>query len=316
MDIITILFLLLGLFLLLISGKYLVESSVAIARHFKIPTSIIGLTIVAFGTSSPELLVSIQAAVQGHPDMAMGNVIGSNISNILLVLALTTIIFPLAVKRSSIVRDWPIMMGISLLLFALLLDTRLSRLEGLILLILLVAYILFSIKQARMPENADIEAPGLIKIESKWWVAIFIFLVACAGLAYGADLLVNNASAMAQHFGISERVISITMVALGTSLPELATSLIAAFKKQAEISIGNIIGSNIMNIIAVLSLTSLIQPISTVAEVVKIDLPWMLGAALLLFIFMLPARKGKISRIEGSIMLLGYASYIYFIFAV
>lgn len=313
METSTILLLLLGLVLLLGSGKYLVESSVIIARHFRIPTSIIGLTIVAFGTSAPELLVSVQAAVHGHPDMAIGNVVGSNISNILLVLALTTIIFPLAVKRNSIVRDWPIMMALSLLLFLFLLDLHISRLEGGIFALLLVGYIVYSIKQSRIPANADAEIPGVLK-KSKWGVAILIFLVSCAGLAYGANLLVKNASEMAAYFGISERVISITMVALGTSLPELATSLIAAFKKEAEISIGNIIGSNVMNIISVLGITALIKPIDTVPEALKVDMPWMIGAALILFLFMLPVRKGRISRLEGSIMLLGYASYIYFIF--
>lgn len=313
MDNSSILLLLLGLILLLVSGKYLVESSVIIATRFKIPRGIIGLTIVAFGTSAPELLVSIQAAVQGHPDMAIGNVIGSNISNILLVLALTTIIFPLAVKRSSIVRDWPVMMGISLLLFLFLLDLRLSRLEGVLLVLLLIGYILFSVKLARDPLNADADDGSVLK-KTSWLVAVLIFLVSCAGLAYGADLLVDNASLLAKHLGISERVISITMVALGTSLPELATSLIAAFKKQTEISIGNILGSNIMNIISVLGITSLIQPIKTVPEVIKVDMPWMIGTALILFLFMLPIKKGRISRLEGSIMFLGYASYIYFIF--
>lgn len=309
----NILFLLIGLILLLLSGKYLVESSVIIAKHFKIPTAIIGLTIVAFGTSAPELLVSVQAAINGHPDMAIGNVIGSNISNILLVLALTTIIFPIAVKRKSIVRDWPIMMSISILLLIFLLDLKLSRLEGIILVGLLLGYIVFSVIEARNPQNAD-TPDGSILSKTKWWIAIVIFLVSCLGLAYGADLLVDNAALLAKHLGISERVISITMVALGTSLPELATSLIAAFKKQADISIGNIIGSNIMNIISVLGITTLIQPIHTVIEVIKIDIPWMLGASLILFLFMLPLRKGKISRIEGSVMFIGYASYIYFIF--
>ncbi len=309
----TILFLLLGLVLLLASGKYLVESSVIIARHFQIPTAIIGLTIVAFGTSAPELLVSVQAAIQGHPDMAIGNVTGSNIANILLVLALTTIIFPISVKRSSIIRDWPIMFGVSILLFLFLLDLRLTQFEGLILAALLVIYILFSIKQARDTGNADVEDKSPLS-KTKWWVAIVIFLISCTGLAFGADLLVENASAMAKYFGISERVISISMVAVGTSLPELATSLIAAFKKETEISIGNIIGSNIINIISVLSITAIIKPINTVVEVLRVDMPWMIGAAIMLFIFMLPIRNGRISRLEGSLMLLGYASYIYFIF--
>lgn len=313
MDKTAIFLLIIGLILLLVSGKYLVESSVTLARHFRIPTSIIGLTIVAFGTSAPELLVSIQAAVQGHPDMAVGNVIGSNISNILLVLGLTTIIFPLLVQRESIVRDWPIMMGVSLVLLLFLLDNRITRLEALIMILLMGGYILFSVRLSRLPRYADPVEITVIR-RAKWWVAAIIFLVACAGLAFGASLLVDNAATMAGHFGISERVISITMVAVGTSLPELSTSLIAAFKKETDISIGNILGSNIMNIISVLGITALIKPIATVPEVLHIDMPWMLGSAVLLFLFMIPARRGRINRIEGSVMILAYATYIYFIF--
>ena len=313
MDKTAIFLLIIGLILLLVSGKYLVESSVTLARHFRIPTGIIGLTIVAFGTSAPELLVSIQAAVHGHPDMAVGNVIGSNISNILLVLGLTTIIFPLLVKRESILRDWPIMMGVSLVLLLFLLDNQITRPEALIMVLLMGVYILFSVRQSRLPQYA-VPLEVTVMRSAKWWVAAVIFLVACAGLAFGASLLVDNAAAMAGHFGISERVISITMVAVGTSLPELATSLIAALKKETDISIGNILGSNIMNIISVLGITALIKPISTVPEVLHIDMPWMLGSAVLLFLFMIPARQGRINRIEGSVMVLVYATYIYFIF--
>jgi cation:H+ antiporter len=313
MEITTILLLLTGLVLLLVGGKYLVESSVVIARQFRIPSSIIGLTIVAFGTSAPELLVSIQAAIQGHPDMAVGNVIGSNISNILLVLGLTTIIFPLVVRRSSIVLDWPVMIVLTLLLLLFLLDNQITRTEGVVLAGLFLLYLVFSVMQSRKFENAELKVPGEVQ-KTRWWTAILIFLISCAGLAFGASLLVDNAAEMAGYFGISERVISITMVALGTSLPEMATSLIAAFKRETEISIGNILGSNIMNIIAVLGITTLIKPITTVPEVLTIDMPWMIGAGVILLFFMLPANKGRINRFEGTVMLLGYASYIYFIF--
>lgn len=317
----VIIFLVLGLFLLLGSGKYLVESSVKIASHFKIPTIIIGLTVVAFGTSAPELLVSIQAAVQGHPDMALGNVVGSNISNILLVLAATTIVFPLAVQRLSIIRDWPIMMGITILLGVFLLDLELSRIEGLIFVIALISYILFSIQQGRKEKRAGEEkyidsGENDNDAEQKLWLAIMILFGACIGLAIGADLLVKNASILAKHAGISERVISISMVALGTSLPELATSMIAAFKKETDISIGNILGSNIMNIISVLGITSIIKPIHTVEETLKLDIPWMFGASVILLLFMLPVKRGRISRIEGILMLTAYVTYIYFIFKV
>jgi cation:H+ antiporter len=313
MEIAIILLLIFGLVLLLLSGKYLVESSVAIARRFNIPSGIIGLTIVAFGTSAPELLVSIQAAVHGYPDMAIGNVIGSNISNILLVLGLTALIFPLTLQRSSIVVDWPIMIALTLLLLLFLLDHQLSRVEGALFVVLLLLYIIFSIMQSRRPENKDLVKPDILQ-KTPWWVSGMIFLASCAGLAFGALLLVDNAAEMAKYFGISERVISISMVALGTSLPELVTSIIAAIKRELEISVGNILGSNIMNIVSVLGITSIIKPIQTVPEVLTIDMPWMIGSALLLFAFMLPLRRARITRIQGAIMFLTYTSYIYFIF--
>jgi cation:H+ antiporter len=309
----TILFLILGLALLLLSGKYLVESSVVIARRFNIPPGIIGLTIVAFGTSAPELLVSIQAAVHGYPDMAMGNVIGSNISNILLVLGLTALIFPLTLQRSSVIVDWPIMIFLTLLLLLFLLDHKLSQFEGALFISLLLLYILFSVRQSRRFNNKDIEKPVILQ-KTPSWVSGIVFIASCAGLALGASLLVDNAAEMAKYFGISERVISVSMVALGTSLPELVTSIIAAIKKEMEISVGNILGSNIINIVSVLGITSLIKPIRTSPEVLTIDMPWMIGSALLLFAFMLPLKRGRISRIQGAIMVLAYASYIYYIF--
>lgn len=312
----SIIFLILGLILLLVSGKYLVESSVSIARHFKIPTIIIGLTIVSFGTSAPELLVSLQAALQGHPDMAIGNVVGSNISNILLVLAVTAFIFPITIQKQFIRRDWPILMFISTLLLLFLLDLTLSRIEGIILLLLLVIYIVYSIKQARNPKHANEFTQDVSTQGMKWWVAIIIFVIACVSLSFGAGLLVDSASLIAARIGVSERVISISMVAVGTSLPELSTSMIAAFKKESNISVGNIIGSNIMNIISVLGFTSLVSPMNTVKQTIVMDLPWMLGATLLLFFFMLPVGRAKISRFEGSIMLLAYAAYIFFIFTI
>ncbi len=312
----TIIFLILGLILLLVSGKYLVESSVAIARHFKIPTIIIGLTIVSFGTSAPELLVSLQAALQGHPEMAIGNVIGSNISNILLVLAVTAFIFPITIQKQFIRKDWPILMFISSLLLLFLFDLKLESYEGLILLGLLLVFIVYNIRQVKNSKHTEQSEKETAPQGMRWWMAIFVFIIAALGLSYGASLLVDSASVIAAKLGISERVISISMVAIGTSLPELSTSMIAAFKKQSNISVGNIIGSNIMNIVAVLGITSMVSPLSTVRQTLIIDLPWMLGATLLLFLFMIPVRSAKISRFEGSIMLVAYAAYIFFIFTI
>jgi cation:H+ antiporter len=306
------LLLILGLLLLFISGKYLVESSVVIARMFRIPTMIIGLTVVSFGTSAPELLVSLQAALKGLPEIAMGNVVGSNISNILLVLAITAVIFPIPVPEKSVRQDWPVMMGVSLLLFAFSLNGRLSRLEGLILVALLVSYIGFAVIQARRNPEVRVKEPGHKSMRG--WVAVILFLVSCAGLAYGADLLVGNAARIAEKMGISQRVISITMVAVGTSIPELATSVIAALKKETDIAIGNIIGSNIMNILAVLGFTGIIGAIRVDKAIARFDIPWMLAVSVLLLLLMLPAARSRITRWEGIFMILIYLLYIYLIF--
>jgi cation:H+ antiporter len=306
------LFLLAGLVLLFISGKFLVDSSVAISRRLKIPRMIVGLTVVAFGTSAPELLVSLQAAFSGLPEIAVGNVVGSNISNILLVLSITALIYPIPVPPSSVRRDWPVMMFVSLLLFVLSLNGWLSRTDGLILVGLLGAYLAFSVIRARGAASG-IE-PEDNSGTMKWWVAGLIFLASCLGLAFGADLLVDNVAIIAEDIGMSKRVVSITMVAIGTSIPELATSIIAALKKETEISVGNIIGSNIMNILSVLGFTSLVSPIKVSREIARFDIPWMLGISVLLFLLMIPAARSKISRWEGVMMIMIYLLYIYLLF--
>lgn len=301
-----------GLGLLFISGKYLVDSSVAVSRRLKIPRSIIGLTVVAFGTSAPELLVSLQAAFSGYPEIAMGNVVGSNISNILLVLAITALIYPIPVPASSVKRDWPVMMLVSLVLFAFSLNGYISRLEGGILVGLLGAYILMAVLRSR--GAAKLERKAEEGPVMKWWVAATLFLLSCVGLALGADLLVDNVALIAEELGMSKRVVSITMVAVGTSIPEVATSVIAALKKETEISVGNIIGSNIMNILSVLGFTSLVSPIKVSEEIAHFDIPWMLGISLLMLFLMLPAARGRITRWEGIFMIIIYLLYIYFLF--
>jgi cation:H+ antiporter len=301
-----------GLVLLFVSGKFLVDSSVAISRRLKIPRMIIGLTVVAFGTSAPELLVSLQAAFSGYPEIAIGNVVGSNISNILLVLAITALIYPIPAPASSVRRDWPIMMLVSFLLFIFTLNGWLSRFEGAVFVGLLAMYITYSVLRSRgaKSEAVDENSQG----NMKWWVALLIFLGSCVGLAFGADLLVDNVALIAEDIGLSKRVVSITMVAVGTSIPELATSVIAALKKETDISVGNIIGSNIMNIISVLGFTSLVSPIRVSTETSRFDIPWMLGVSVLLLLVMLPAARSRITRWEGSFMILIYLLYIYLLF--
>ncbi|MFO7668105.1 MAG: calcium/sodium antiporter [Bacteroidales bacterium] len=309
----TYLLLFAGLLLLFIGGKYLVDSSVVIAHRLRIPTMIIGLTVVALGTSAPELLVSVQAAIKGYPEIAMGNVVGSNIANILLVLAVTALIFPIPVPEKSVKQDWPVLMFVSLVLFVFSWNGTLSRFEGVILLILMVVYFVVAGINAKRSPQAIITGSETAKT-MKGWVAALIFLASCAGLSFGANLLVENAAKIAEGFGISQRVISITMVAVGTSIPEMATSVIAALKKETNIAIGNIIGSNIMNILTVLGVTGVIGNISVDRAISHFDIPWMLGVTLLLLILMLPAARSKITRWEGAFMIVIYLLYIYMIF--
>jgi cation:H+ antiporter len=306
------LLLLAGLLLLFISGKYLVDASIRISVLLKIPRMVIGLTVVAVGTSAPELLVSMQAAFSGYPEIAIGNVVGSNISNVLLVLAITAVIFPIPVPSSSVRRDWPIMMFVSALFFVFALNGWLSRSEALIFIGILGLYVVYSVYQAKKDKETSpvvVVTPGM-----KGWTAALIFIVSCGGLALGADLLVGNAALIAEDLGISQRVISISMVAVGTSIPELATSVIAALKKETDISVGNIIGSNIMNVLLVLGVTGMIHPVQVDQAIARFDIPWMLGTFLFLLLVMLPAVRSRISRREGIIMILIYLLYIYLIF--
>lgn len=305
-------FLFAGLLLLFVSGKYLVDSSVHISKRLRIPRMIIGLTVVAFGTSAPELLVSIQAAMSGYSEIAIGNVVGSNLSNILLVLAVTALIFPIPVPAASVTRDWPMMMFASLLLFLFSLNGWLTRLEGMFFVALLIAYVLYSVMKSRGVNHPVEEKEP--EASMHWGLAVLIFLLSCAGLAFGADLLVSNVAIVAEEFGISQRVISITMVAVGTSIPELATSVIAAMRKETDISVGNILGSNIMNILSVLGFTSLISPIKVDVQIARFDIPWMLGISFLLFLLMLPVARSRITRWEGAFMIMIYLLYIYLLF--
>jgi cation:H+ antiporter len=204
------------------------------------------------------------------------------------------------------------MMFVSLLLFVFSWNGWLTRLEGMVFIALLVGYIIYSLIQAKgLKTSADAEED---RDSMKWWVAGIIFLVSCAGLAFGADLLVDNVAVIAEDLGISKRVISITMVAVGTSIPELATSVIAALKKETDISVGNILGSNLMNILSVLGFTSIISPVRVDTEIARFDIPWMLGASLLLLLIMLPAARSRITRWKGIFMIMIYLLYIYFLF--
>ncbi|MDK2978780.1 MAG: cation:H+ antiporter [Bacteroidales bacterium] len=305
-------FLLVGLLLLIFSGDFLVRGSVSLAAHFKVSKLVIGIVIVSLGTSAPELVVSLDAALKGHPDISIGNVIGSNIANIALILGLSALVSPIKVQKKGIYFDWVVMMVASLLLLFFSLNLKLQFFEGLLMVFLLTLYIIWSITKSRKEKLASLETPP--KPQYKLWLSLLFVLVSSVGLIYGAEFLVKGASAIAIKMGVDERVISVSVIALGTSLPELATSVAAAARKEMDVFIGNIIGSNIFNIFAILGITSIITTIDINPMVLKFDIIWMLALALLLFIFLLPLRKGIISRWKGLIFLTIYVAYIYLAF--
>ena len=309
----TYLLALLGFVLLIGSGQFLVKASVSLAAYFGVSTLVIGVTVVAFGTSAPELLVSVQAAINGHPEIALGNVIGSNISNITLVLALTAIILPVPVKRSSFVFDWPFMMAVSILFYVLSLDLLLGRGEGIAFTLLLIAFIVLSIRRSKKSkQKTSLQNKQSVNI----YATIGIIIASSLGLVIGAKFLVDSAIYIASELGVSERAISISMIAIGTSLPELATSIIAAIQKETDISVGNIIGSNIFNILSVLGITAIIKPIELSQLMVNVDILWMLAISLLLFVLILPLKKAGLSRFNGFLLLSVYVFYIYRVFTI
>jgi cation:H+ antiporter len=309
----NILYLVLGLIILIVGGEFLVKGSVALAVRMKVSMVVIGLTVVSFATSAPELIVSIYSALTGHPDMALGNVIGSNIANISLVLGLTALLFPLAFQERLYKFDIPVMLFASLL-FGLFLYTNssLEFWEGLVFISLLILLTFYMIRRSRKEEKlkqtVDEDKMPLTKL-------ILYLVVGGVCLYFGSRFLVDGASGLARVMGLSERVISVSIVAFGTSVPELAASIIAAFKKEKDLSIGNLIGSNIFNVFAVLGITSIIKPIHIVDKsLLNNDIWWMFGVSFLLYPMMFLFHKGHIGRVEGGLFLLIYATYIYFLF--
>ena len=299
-----------GLVLLVYSGKYLVQSGVSIAKHFNVPTMVIGVTVIAFGTSAPELLVSVKAALSNSPEIAFGNVVGSNISNIGLVLAITAILIPIPVNKTVLRVDWPVMMLASVLLYFFTLNNILGFFESLILFILLVAYLYYSVYQSKKINKKVDTNDKEEKPQYSMLISVVLIIVSSLGLAFGANLLVKSAVNIATVWGVSERVISITIVAFGTSVPELTASIIAAMKKQTDISIGNIVGSNIFNIMAVLGITGMIQEIHIDHVAFAFDIIWMMFIAILLFFFIYPFKTVYLNRVEGVLLFLSYVIYM------
>ena len=298
-----IVLLILGLVFLIFGGDLLVRSAVSFAEKFGVSSFLIGVTVVSFGTSIPELMVSIQAAMDQAADIAIGNVLGSNIANIALVLGVSVVIRPLSITTNTYKLSWWVMLISSLLFILFLLDNVITKMEGLLLIAGLFCFIIFSIKR-----NIPNEESIISKINIQ--TGILFFVLGSIGLYFGSELFVESAISIASFFDVPKFVIGITVVALGTSLPELVTSIVALMKGQNNISLGNLIGSNIFNVFAVLGITSLIQELGTSSILLFLDFGVML-AVILVFGYQLFIRK-KISRTAGFILLSGYFSYILF----
>ena len=295
--------LILGLVFLILGGDLLVRSAVSFAEKFGVSSFLIGVTVVSFGTSVPELMVSIQAAMDQAADIAIGNVLGSNIANIALVLGISVVIRPLIITTNTYKLSWWVMLISSLLFILFLFDNVITKLEGLLLIAGLFCFIIFSIKR-----NIPNEESIISKINIQ--TGILFFVLGATGLYFGSELFVESAISIASFFDVPKFVIGITVVALGTSLPELVTSMVALIKGQNSISLGNLIGSNIFNVFAVLGITSLIQELGTSSILLFLDFGVML-AVILVFGYQLFIRK-KISRTAGFVLLFGYFSYILF----
>jgi cation:H+ antiporter len=302
-----------GLSILVTGGELLVRGATNIALRMRISSLVVGLTIVAFGTSAPELFVSIQSALAGSPDLTMGNVIGSNICNLALVLGITALIFPVKVQDDSIKIDWPMTMGSSVLLYLLVRENLITSYEGVLFIFILAAYTVFIIWKSRrennIPKPVAEDPEGLPLPAPILWKNILFIVVGTVGLALGSDWLVGGAQAIALEFGVSERIIGITLLAVGTSLPELVTSVVASFRKETDIAVGNLMGSNIFNILSILGITSIIQEIQVSDVIINSDMIWMLIITFLIFPMML--HKREVGRLEGLILLGIYVYYLY-----
>lgn len=304
-------FIALGLILLILGGNWLLKSAVALSLRLNVSKVVIGLTVVSFATSAPELIVSINAALDGSPDLALGNVVGSNIANLGLVLGVTVLLSNIKVERSFYTTDWPVMMIASLLFIGFIyFDSTLEQYEGIILVVFLIAFLVYLLRfqknEVDLDEVSDDDIPlSVVKI-------ILFLIIGGVALWGGSELLVNGAKAMAQSFGVSERIIGVTVVSIGTSIPELAASIIAIVKKEKAISLGNLIGSNIFNILAVLGITSIITPINVVDEgLLTNDIYWMLGISFLVLPLIVLPKRMRLSKLEGLILLALYISFVY-----
>ena len=318
----NILLLIGGLILILLGANGLTDGAASVAKRFRIPPIVIGLTIVAFGTSAPELTVSVSSALKGSADIAIGNVVGSNIFNTLMIVGCTALFAPIVITRNTLRKEIPlcILSSIVLLICAndVFLDKAseniLNRVDGLLLLCFFVIFMGYTFAIASKPATMEQQAEyPVIEEETEikslpWWKSILYIIGGLAALIYGGQLFVDGATGIARNLGVSESIIGLTLVAGGTSLPELATSIVAALKKNPEIAIGNVIGSNLFNIFFVLGCSASITPLH-LSGITNFDLLTLVGSGILLWLFGLFFAKRTITRIEGGIMILCYVAY-------
>jgi cation:H+ antiporter len=316
----SILFLLLGFIALVAGGEFLVRASVGLSLKLNLSRMIIGLTVVSFATSAPELIVSVQSALNGLSGLAIGNVLGSNIANIGVVLGITALIAPLTMQRDFFKFSWPWMVFFSLICYGLLkLNNDLTRWEGLMLLTLLAIFLIILIRRARKEPTASSEDTDAVETgAAKNWSKILLYLfLGGAALWLGSVWLVDGAVDIAKRLNIPESVIAVSMIAIGTSVPELAASIIAALKKEKALSLGNLVGSNIFNIGSVLGITALIEPIYIDGNSMRLlnnDIWWMLGFAIILLPLALLPQRNVISRGKGAFLIGAYCLFIYLAF--
>lgn len=310
MDFNTIFLLIFGLIVLIIGGNLLLKSAVSISMKFGIPRLLIGMTVVSLATSAPELIVSIKSAIKGSPDLAISNVLGSNIANLGLVLGITILFSPINISKSVYKKEWPIMMFSALYFLIVILDGVITKIEGGILVCFLIITIISLIKLRDKNEIED-----QLKNEDSIIKSIIILFFGGLFLFYGSEWFIDGAIQLANSFGISERIIGITVVSVGTSIPELVTSLVAVFNKEKSISLGNLLGSNIFNVFAVLGITSLVTPLSVLDQnIIDFDIYVMLFFAALILPLIFFPKKLVLGRKEGLIILLFYSFYLYNLF--
>jgi len=301
--------LILGLTVLVVGGEFLVKGAVGIARNLEISPLVIGLTVVSFGTSAPELLVSLQAATEGSPEIAVGNVIGSNIANLALVLGVTVLIFPIIVERQTKLIDWPVMMLATIFFYIFLSDGKIKLWEGIVLFSSLIVFVAWRIRKSR--KEAKLITDGHVDNESTF-LAVGYLMLGLIGLYFGSEWFVDGAVGIADYLDVPKGVIGVTVVAFGTSAPELVVSCVAAYRKQSDISIGTLIGSNIFNIMAVIGLTSIVSPIDLsgvgVSQFLNFDMYWVTGIAVALLPMLYFG--AKFGRFKGALLLVSYLLYV------